>query len=65
MLNFDFLEKNLGIISPTHLGYDFLIKCFSCYALLADQISLSGCHYFLRYWSLYVLQLFVQQVVTS
>ena len=47
-------------------------KCFSCYILLTDQISLPGCLYFLRYWAICVLysigqygQLFVNQVVTS
>ena len=37
----------------------------SCYALLTDLISLPDCLYFLRYWSICVLQLFVNQVVTS
>ena len=36
-----------------------------CYILLIDQISLSGCLYFQRYWAICVLQLFVNQVVTS
>ena len=31
MLNFHFLEKSLGIVSPPHFMYDFSIKCFSCY----------------------------------
>ena len=31
-------------------------KCFSCYVLLTDQISLSDCFYFLRYWGICVLQ---------
>ena len=34
-------------------------KCFSCYILLTDQISFSGCLYFVRYWGIYILQLFV------
>ena len=38
---------------------------FFCYILLTDQVSLSGCLYFVRYWSVCVLQLFVNQVVTS
>ena len=29
---------------------------FSCYILLTDQISLSGCLYFERYWTMCVLQ---------
>ena len=28
MLNFDFLENGLGIISPPHFMYDFLRKMF-------------------------------------
>ena len=40
----------------------FQEKCFSSYILLADQISLPDCLYFLRYWSVCVLQLFVNLV---
>ena len=28
MLNFDFLEKGLGIVSPSHLVYEFSKKMF-------------------------------------
>ena len=28
MLNFDFLDKGLGIVSPAHFVYDFLTKIF-------------------------------------
>ena len=28
MLNFDFLDKGPGIISPAHFGYDFSTKMF-------------------------------------
>ena len=59
MPNFDFLEKDLGIVSPPHFVYDFQEKCLSSYNLVTDQFSLSGCRYFLRYWSICVLQLFV------
>ena len=55
MLNFDFLEKSLGVVSPPHFLYDFKEKSFSCYILLTDQISLPGCLYFVRYWVIYVL----------
>ena len=66
MLNFDFLVKGLGIVSSPQFVYDFLRKMFLiCDILLADQIALSDCLYFLRYWSLCVLQLFAFQVVTS
>ena len=47
------------------LCMSFQQKCFSCYILLTEQISLSNYVYFLRYWTIYVLQLFVSQGVTS
>ena len=43
----------------------FRQNCSSCCVLLTDQVSLSDCLYFLRYWGICVLQLFVNQVVTS
>ena len=43
----------------------FQQKSSSCYILLTDQISLPDCLYFLRYWAICVLQLFVNQAVTS
>ena len=61
MLNFDYLDKVLGIVSPAHFVYDFSTKC-SCYILLTDQISLPGCLYFLQYWAICVLQLFVTRL---
>ena len=54
MLNFDFLQKGLGIVSS--MCMIFQEKCFSCYALLTDQISLPDCLHFLWYWSICVLQ---------
>ena len=65
MLNFDFLDKDMGIVSPAHFVYGFSTKCSSYYILLTDQISLPFCLYFLRYWGIYELQLVVNQVVTS
>ena len=65
MLNFDFSEKGLGLALPPHFMYDYSRKCFTCYILLTHQISLPDCFYFLRYWSICVLQLFVNQFVTS
>ena len=65
MVNFEFLEKYLAIISPPYFEYDFSKKCFSCYILLTDQISLHDCLSFLRYWPICVLQLFVNQVMMS
>ena len=44
MLNFDFLEKGLGLVSPPYFVYDFSKKkYFMCFVLLTDQISLSDC----------------------
>ena len=37
----------------------FQEKYFSCYILLTDQISLSDCIYFSRYWTICASQLFV------
>ena len=34
MLNFYFLEKDLGIVTPTHFEYDFLRKLFLILSLL-------------------------------
>ena len=69
MLNFDFLDKDLGRVSPAHFVYDFSTKLFlilySVNILLTHQISLPGCLYFLRYWAICVLQLFVNHVVKS
>ena len=33
--------------------------------LSSNQISLSDCLYFLRYWAICILQLFINQVITS
>ena len=52
-----FLHHNLRMI--------FQEKYFSCYILLTYQISFSNCLYFSRYWAICVLQLFVNQTVTS
>ena len=65
MLNHDYLQKGLGIVSPPHFLYDFQEQCFSCYILLTDQISLPDCLHLLSYWLISTLQLFVNQVVTS
>ena len=64
MLNFNFPEKGVGLISPPNFGYDFSRKMFLCYILLTDQISLPDCFYFSRYWAMCILQLFVNQAVT-
>ena len=43
----------------------FQEKCSSCYILLTDQIALSACFCFSRYWAIFALQFFVNQAVTS
>ena len=48
MLNFDFLDKGLGIVSLAYFVYDFSTKMFVMF-LLTDQISLCGYLLFLRY----------------
>ena len=40
-------------------------KCFSCYILLTDQISLPDCLYFLRHSAICMLKFFVSLIVTS
>ena len=42
MLNFDFLEKGLGTVSPPHFVYHFSRKIFfMLYSIQTDQIALS------------------------
>ena len=57
MLNSNFPEKSLGLVSPPHFVY------VSMYILLTDYISLSDFLYFSIYWVTCVLQLFVNQAV--
>ena len=40
MLKFEFLEKSLSIFFLLHFVFDFHEKCFSCYILLTDEITL-------------------------
>ena len=51
MLNFDFLEKGLGKVSPpyfVHIFQYFKILCIFLW-ILTDQISMSDCLSFLQY----------------
>ena len=48
----DLLEKDLGQVSTPHFVYDVSRKNF---LMLPDQISLSACLFFVRYWSICVL----------
>ena len=59
-----FWKTGLELASLPHFCMIFEEKYFSCYILLTDQISLSGCINFVRYWTVRVLQLFFNQVVT-
>ena len=61
MINFDFLEEGLGLVSGPHFACDFtdFAKCFLCYILLTDQISLSDCIFLLRYWLIYGLYVII------
>ena len=38
MLNFDIIEKGLGVVSPPYFVYDFSRIFFPCYISLIDQI---------------------------
>ena len=50
-----FSRKMLLLLYFNILLMVFQEKCFSCYILLSDQISLSVCLYFLRQWAIRVL----------
>ena len=66
MLNFNFPEKGLELVCPTHFVYGSSRKMLLSCTLLTDQVLLSDCLYFLRYWTICVLELFfVNHVVTS
>ena len=58
MLNFDFLEKGLGIVAPPHFVYDFNknVSYVTFYLLIKFHCLVLP---------LLLLQLFVNQVVTS
>ena len=65
MLNFDFLEKGLGIVYQQHFVIDFSRNMFSWYILLKEQIPLFDYLYPSKYCAIYVLQLFVSQAVMT
>ena len=65
-LNFNFPEKGLGLDSPPQFVYGFPTKMFLKLYSIKWQFSLSDFLYFLLYWTIIcVLQLFVNQAVTS
>ena len=59
------IKRGLELVSLPHFLHNFLEKFFSCYILITDQVSQSSCLYFVRYWTICVMKLFVNQVVTS
>ena len=65
MLTLNFPEKGQGLVFPIRSVYDFSRKMFLMLYSINDQISLSYCLYFSRYWTICVLQLSVNQPVTS
>ena len=59
-------KNRSGTSIPAPFSASFLKKKYFSYnIMLPDQISLSGCLYFVRYWTICVLQLVVNRVVTS
>ena len=50
------LQKDLREWFLRILRMIFQEKCFSCYIILTDQISLYDCLSFVRYWVICVLQ---------
>ena len=66
MLNFDFLEKGLVIVSPTHVVHDFSRKIFfMLYSINRPNFIVRLPLLLDSYWELCVLQLLVNQVVMS
>ena len=59
-----FFRKGSGKSFSTTFCVWLFKKSVSQFILLTDQILLSGCLYFLKYWTC-VLRLFVSNVVTS
>ena len=64
MLNFDILDKGLRIVSPVHFVYDFSTKMFLL-LYSVNRPNFIGCCCIVIYWAICVLQLFVNQFVTS
>ena len=52
-------DQSTKLVYVRHFYMIFEEKYFSCYSLLIDQISLSGCFYLLKYWTICVFQLLV------
>ena len=48
MLNFNFLDKGQGIVSPAHLVYDFSTKMFLMLYSINSPNSIAWLHLFLE-----------------
>ena len=55
MLNFEFLDRVLGMVSPVHFVYDFSRKMF----LMLYSINWSDFMVFLRYWAIFLIKPFL------
>ena len=44
-------KRGLELVPLPHFLHDFKDKYLSCYIILTDQISLSDCFYFVKYWT--------------
>ena len=65
-LSFFINKKRSGTSHPASFCSYFLKKKnLSLYVLLIEQILLSGCLCFVKYWAIYELELFVNKVLTS
>ena len=49
------VKRDLELIFLAHFLRDFNEKYISCYIILTDKISLSGCLSFVRYWTIFIL----------
>ena len=58
-------KKRSGTSFPVSFWHDFWRKILCAIAWPNIIVWLSGCLYFVRYWEIYVLELFFNQVVTS
>ena len=65
MLNFDFSEKSLVLDSPPHFTYDFQQKIFLKLYSINWPNFIVWLHLLIEILGNMVLQLFVNQVVTS
>ena len=58
-------KKSHGLVFLPHILHGFWRKISPFCILLTDQIPLSGSFYFVRYWAIWVSQLFVNLFKTS